>query len=355
MTDNDILDLAVGRVYSGRVFNERCTLPLYKLTNALERHYGMQYVDGLNVDTVPFSPSGTCMKGGMYFCTERNMHEFFRSLKEIVVYRRRVTIPDDALVYVESRTFKTDKFILGPREALHVLMRDCGLMSIAPLKYYASYVNPHVDNDDPALSDVALYDVMHVYANDDVTSRFNFDMMRVPPTHRTATGAIARMATGNEKNYFALRWFPTDVFLDLAVIAALDTYNVPMRNVPMRAHTFEMWVAAFNNPSRDAVDDINYVPAKILNAWNVGEALDIVKLRSNNLASWEAKNKMQAFYDAAFEGHLSCIEYIPKKNRTQNMNEVCVNAGRKDLLKFFDSQTEKHQYSLRAKKTIAKK
>ena len=48
------------------LFNTR----LYKFTNKDEYHHGLPYHDGVNIDIVPFNPSGECSSGGMYFFDE---------------------------------------------------------------------------------------------------------------------------------------------------------------------------------------------------------------------------------------------------------------------------------------------
>jgi hypothetical protein len=37
-----------------------------KVTNSAENHNGLQYMDGLNVDPVPFAKEGSCCAGGGY-------------------------------------------------------------------------------------------------------------------------------------------------------------------------------------------------------------------------------------------------------------------------------------------------
>ena len=39
------------------------------------KSHGFQYVDGLNRDKLPFSETGSCVPGGLYF-TERDIHTF---------------------------------------------------------------------------------------------------------------------------------------------------------------------------------------------------------------------------------------------------------------------------------------
>ena len=66
----------------------------YKILNEDETHYGMQYKNGLNVDILPFNPSGDCTHGGIYFSREDIL-----AFLGYGIWIRKVTIPKDAKVY----------------------------------------------------------------------------------------------------------------------------------------------------------------------------------------------------------------------------------------------------------------
>lgn len=95
----------------------------YKLTKKDENHFGFQYKTGLNVDTVPFNPKGSCLPGGLYFTTLNKLPIWISNDTE---YVREVEILDDSLIYanwssdnLKSVTkFKADKFILKERRLL---------------------------------------------------------------------------------------------------------------------------------------------------------------------------------------------------------------------------------------------
>jgi len=96
--------------YSGLQFNEIYKrTKFYKFLNYDLKHYDFQYKVGLNIDTVQFNPTSECSAGGLYFCEESKCHVFWNDYDEKL---SRVTIPDDARVYVEKYKFKADKFIL---------------------------------------------------------------------------------------------------------------------------------------------------------------------------------------------------------------------------------------------------
>ena len=82
----------------------------YKILNEKENHKGFQYKTGLNVDTIPFNPTGDCQPGGLYFARE-NILGFLK----YGVWLREVTLPEDAQVYENGGKWKADKIILGER------------------------------------------------------------------------------------------------------------------------------------------------------------------------------------------------------------------------------------------------
>ncbi len=90
----------------------------YKLTNESENHNGFQFVDGINIDTQKFNPSGECSSGGLYF-TELNKIAMWISYRgQNMKYIREVEILDDSLIYIEDNKFKADKFILHQKVLL---------------------------------------------------------------------------------------------------------------------------------------------------------------------------------------------------------------------------------------------
>jgi len=88
----------------------------YKFTNKQENHNGLQYHDGLNIDILPFNPSGDCESGGIYFAREDIL--FFRDfwLREVIPIGEIYENPG------EPRKWKAHQVILGPRRKF-----DCKL------------------------------------------------------------------------------------------------------------------------------------------------------------------------------------------------------------------------------------
>src|SRR5579872_275343 len=109
------------KVKSGKEFNNIFSgISFVKLTNESEVHRGFHFEDGLNVDTVLFNPISSCSAGGIYFIEENNIINwvYYDAVVGTMIYVRKVTIPDDARVYIEDDKFKTDKLILGPKSCI---------------------------------------------------------------------------------------------------------------------------------------------------------------------------------------------------------------------------------------------
>jgi len=88
----------------------------YKITNQKETHHRMQYKTGLNVDVLPFNPSGDCEPGGIYFSREDIL-----AFLDYGPWIRKVTIPEDTKIYENPgspKKWKANKVILGRRSKI---------------------------------------------------------------------------------------------------------------------------------------------------------------------------------------------------------------------------------------------
>ena len=96
---------------SGTEFNEQYpNTEFYKLLTTDYKHFGFTYQHGLNIDRIPFNPSGICLMGGLYFTEVDEVSYWIDRFKS--VYIAKVTIPLNATVYVEKDKFKADQFVL---------------------------------------------------------------------------------------------------------------------------------------------------------------------------------------------------------------------------------------------------
>ena len=100
-------------IISGKEFNKLFpTIQLRKKINDNMIMHGFKYQIGLNIDTRPFYPSGTYKAGGLYCTTEEHINKF--SNKEYGNKIWKVTIPDDAQVYIEGpNKLKADRLIIN--------------------------------------------------------------------------------------------------------------------------------------------------------------------------------------------------------------------------------------------------
>ena len=95
---------------TGEEFNRiHSDTKFYKVLNDSLCHNGFIYKEGLNVDTHPFTPTGTCSAGGLYFCEEDKLINYLFDYGSIYA---TVSIPNDALVYKEDNKYKTSRLIL---------------------------------------------------------------------------------------------------------------------------------------------------------------------------------------------------------------------------------------------------
>jgi len=88
----------------------------YKITCENEIHNGFQFHDGLNIDTVPFNPNGSCKPGGIYYSSKDILHFLGHG-----PWIREVIIQGDAQIYKDPcspEKWKSDKPFLGPRRRI---------------------------------------------------------------------------------------------------------------------------------------------------------------------------------------------------------------------------------------------
>ena len=106
---------------TGKEFNEKYpNTEFYKLLTSDCKHYDFTYQHGLNVDPIPFNPTSKCLAGGLYF-TELDMLSYW--IEELkYIYIAKVTIPPEARIYVEAKSFKADQFVLDLNNK--VLIKD---------------------------------------------------------------------------------------------------------------------------------------------------------------------------------------------------------------------------------------
>ena len=99
---------------TGLKFKEIYGTEFYKILKNDLCHHNFQYVEGENIDTIKFNPSGSCSPGGLYFTNLKNIYYFLNYGKKVC----QVIIDDDSLVYIENENdtnityFKANKIII---------------------------------------------------------------------------------------------------------------------------------------------------------------------------------------------------------------------------------------------------
>ena len=141
--------MATGKYYRGKDFKNLVRSSFYRITNYEEIHNGFEYKTGLNVDVLPFDPSGECKAGGLYFFDGSQVTNF-KQYVPTGYWMRRVIIPDDAMVYIEKGKYKTNKFILrekigignvDPKKLVNVHDECCKF-----LNEYGKFLNSNKNN-----------------------------------------------------------------------------------------------------------------------------------------------------------------------------------------------------------------
>lgn len=96
-----------GAILNGKDFKNTYGNLFCKVTNKNENHYGFQYKDGVNTETL--KPNSR--KGGLYFTDCHNISEY----SGFGIFIRKITIPDESVVFIENDKYVTDKMILGEK------------------------------------------------------------------------------------------------------------------------------------------------------------------------------------------------------------------------------------------------
>ena len=103
---------------ANQLIQMRNVMHYYKILRENKTHHGLVYKEGLNVDPIPFNPSGSCLSGGIYFA-EKDILAFLWAGPLIC----EVTLPEDARVYKnpgKPEKWKADKVILGPFKKINL-------------------------------------------------------------------------------------------------------------------------------------------------------------------------------------------------------------------------------------------
>jgi hypothetical protein len=126
----------------------------YKLLADNLVHNLFTYQEGLNVDTVPFDPSGECLPGGLYFTTLEHLPMWYRNWSLIA----DVTVPDDARVYEEpsGTSWKADRLVLNNIRQLSVFLATLDETTLGKMIATNWMMLEHVDCQTETLCQIAI-------------------------------------------------------------------------------------------------------------------------------------------------------------------------------------------------------
>ena len=282
---------------SGKDFNGNFPFKqFWKLTNETECHNGLQYFDGYVEDCVPFNPYGTSEPGGMYFI-ERDNIEIWKSSNHF--YKRKVTIPPDAKVYIEAMAFKTDKFILG---------------KAVPLSKKNKKENTD-DNDNDQIEKVIAYDHKS-------SKQFIMPQLCDSPLRFVSRQTAQICQHYVERNGMAIEYVNPHFHTEALCKIAVTENGMALQHVFPNMKTKEICLLAVQNNGYA----LEYIPG-----YNAADNSSDIE-----------KNKLvlRDFYrDAVISNGLSlCL--IQKNNRTDELCELAVNENGWALM-YVPTQTKK--------------
>ncbi len=113
----------------------------YKALNKNLTHHGFVYKLGLNVDVLPFNPTGSCLPGGLYYTDLEHIAEYFEHYGDLVAEVEPVgqiyLDPEIDLDGGKVVKWKTDKLIIKSIEPIERFMaKQSNAFKLAACKVY---------------------------------------------------------------------------------------------------------------------------------------------------------------------------------------------------------------------------
>ena len=84
---------------------------LYKILKPNMKHFNYQWREGVNIDVLPWNPSGSCEPGGLYFTTIDQLHNYAQN-PYAQCWVGRVTLDDNEEVWQEQGKWKAHRVFL---------------------------------------------------------------------------------------------------------------------------------------------------------------------------------------------------------------------------------------------------
>jgi hypothetical protein len=197
----------------------------YKMLANNMWHNDFRYQEGLNVDTLPFNPEGSCQPGGLYYttleylATHHNMH--WNLIAD-------VEVPDDARVYAEpcGTKWKADRIILHNIRPLNEFLSTLDQATLCQMVARNGNLLSYVDNQTEEICLAAV-------------NRYGCALQFV----KNQTEAVCLAAV--QQDGLALQFVnhPTDA----VNLAAVQQNGYAIRDVPRKTHALSL-AAVQQNP-----------------------------------------------------------------------------------------------------------
>jgi hypothetical protein len=125
-------------------------------------HNGFTYKEGLNVDTLPFNPSGSCEPGGLYYTSLDHLEKWRHDERWPLI--ADVTIPADARVHTEpcGTKWKADKLVLSNIRSAREFMAARNEAEICSMLTNHPWMLKHVSDPTEAMCIAAVKGDPHV-------------------------------------------------------------------------------------------------------------------------------------------------------------------------------------------------
>lgn len=135
--------------------------PTYPNGYRVDHHY-FEYKLGLNIDKVPFNPSGSCKSGGLYFTTAECLHNYFH-MGDYIAF---IEIPPNARVYKDPSNkfretttgdfYKADQIFISKIIPIHEFLQSKSEKYIEKLLKQDGMNLKYIENQTDKLVKIAI-------------------------------------------------------------------------------------------------------------------------------------------------------------------------------------------------------
>jgi hypothetical protein len=312
-----------------RSTNTSTTTPVkyVKVLNESLNHYGFQYKLGLNEDTIPFNPTGSCEPGGLYF-TDFDSFVSFLSRGTLIA---DVEVPDGELIYTDPEdrdNFKAHRIIIS---------------NIRPIKDLTEW-----QNQEFCLKAVRNYAKSLLWVPQQteelclaVVEHNGGGLQYIKPENQTKNICVAAV----KSRAIALLFVRPDLLTSKLLAVAVKCHNHGLSYVKPELQTEELCLVAV----RSYGGAINYMKEEIKTE---SICLEAVKDDGLILKYIPNKYKTREVCLAAVGQNEWAIQYVPDELQTYELCKLAIKND-PDTLRFVKNQTKEIcLYTLRFKPDV---